>query len=180
MSYLVPPRESPRLDTAHRSPPAAFLSFLNKLLLHTPRRLLPFGSSPTRQPSQDHLPTMDPAEMDHLKKAFAMQGVLVSKHESTLRQVLDNLQKLAASITELGGKMDTITGQLANLSHTSSPPPPPTQAPEPPVAPRLTPQEPCIPTPARYTGQDQLSLPVSVVASFSPTTRHLLLLIRQT
>lgn len=136
-----------------------------------PRRLLPFGSSPTCQLSQDHLPTMDPAETDHLKKALAMQGVLVSKHESTLRQVLDNLQKLAAGVTELGGRMDTITGQLANLSHTASHPPPPAQAPEPPVAPRLAPQEPYIPTPARYTAQDQLS--VSVVASFLATTRHL-------
>ncbi|CAK6978282.1 zinc finger protein 862-like isoform X2 [Scomber scombrus] len=90
---------------------------------------------------------MDPAETDNIKRALANQGALVTKHETTLRQVVDNLQQLATGITDLGGRMDAITGQLTALAH--APPPPPAPVPPPAVAPMVAPREPFIPTPAR-------------------------------
>ncbi|CAK6970620.1 LOW QUALITY PROTEIN: regulating synaptic membrane exocytosis protein 2-like [Scomber scombrus] len=91
---------------------------------------------------------MDPAETDNIKRALANQGALVTKHETTLRQVVDNLQQLATGITDLGGRMDAITGQLTALAH--APPPPPAPVPPPAVAPVVAPREPFIPTPASH------------------------------
>ncbi|CAK6981240.1 hypothetical protein cypCar_00043689%2C partial, partial [Scomber scombrus] len=114
------------------------------------------GGSPVRFPSSNycygpaapsnHLAIMDPAETDNIKRALANQGALVTKHETTLRQVVDNLQQLATGITDLGGRMDAITGQLTALAH--APPPPPAPVPPPAVAPMVAPREPFIPTPA--------------------------------
>ena len=95
---------------------------------------------------------MDPAETDHLKQALASQGALVSRHDSTLQEVMNNLQQLATGLTDLGRRIDAITGQLAALAHASPPLSSPAPAPEPPVTPMLAPREPYIPTPARYAG----------------------------
>ena len=65
---------------------------------------------------------------------------------------MNNLQQLATGLTDLGRRMDAITGQLAALAHASPPLSSPAPAPEPPVTPMLAPREPYIPTPARYAG----------------------------
>ncbi|XP_062270566.1 protein enabled homolog [Scomber scombrus] len=114
-----------------------------------PLPLLPLGST-LLNPQQNHLAIMDPAETDNIKRALADQGALVTKHETTLRQVVNNLQQLATGITDLGGRMDAITGQLTALAH--APPPPPAPVPPPAVAPMVAPREPFIPTPARAGG----------------------------
>ncbi len=46
---------------------------------------------------------MDPAETEHLKQAISNQGAMLGQHDATLKLMMDNLQRLATSMTQLGG-----------------------------------------------------------------------------
>lgn len=95
---------------------------------------------------------MDPEETDHIKRAITTQNAMVSQHDAALRQVMDNLQQLATSVAQLGGRMDAVANQLSTLSTAPDPPPPAMPAQQPAPVPIQIPREPYIPIPARYSG----------------------------
>ncbi|CAJ1064634.1 Retrovirus-related Pol polyprotein from transposon 17.6, partial [Xyrichtys novacula] len=66
--------------------------------------------------------SMDPAEAEHLRHAVSPQGVLVGKHESTITQIMEHLQQLATSVSQLRSELGTMQDQ------------PPQPAPAPPLA----------------------------------------------
>lgn len=100
---------------------------------------------------------MDPADtgepcpaLDELRHALASQGVLVGQHDQFLREVVETLRNLSASIHRIGT-------QVEQLSSQPTPPQPATQADPPtatppPAPPVYQPREPNIPPPERYAG----------------------------
>ena len=114
---------------------------------------------------------MDPAETEHFKQILTTQGVLVGQHDSTLRRVIEGLQELTTSVTQLGGRMESVAAQLSTVPPTTLPPPP---AATPPATPAPQPREPHIPIPARYAGDlgscSQFLHQCSLVFRQQPTT----------
>lgn len=97
---------------------------------------------------------MDPAELEKIRQALALQGTRVGQHEKTLKEIMDSLRQLNANFAELSVRFDQITTHLVN----ANPPPvevPPAQAsaPAPAGSQHAQPREPFIPTPARYSGE---------------------------
>ena len=97
---------------------------------------------------------MDPAETSNLRQVFGSQGIRMGQHEEALKQIMDNLHRLSAGVSQLGSRLDQVsTHLLAAPSSAFAPapasPPAPNSAPVPPFN---HPCEPFIPTPARYSG----------------------------
>ena len=119
---------------------------------------------------------MDPAETEQMKQALSSQGALISQHDATLRKVMETLQQLTTSVTQLDGRLDQVATQLSSLTTPGSSPPPPPAASSgtPPGPPPLLPREPFIPIPARYTGDlgtcSQFLHQCSLVFSQQPAT----------
>ncbi len=92
--------------------------------------------------------SLDPAEIEGFKHAFADQAARVNQHESSLQQVTEHLQRLSTSVSQMSGQLASLMDRLAPPS-TSSPSLPTADAS---ASPQQQPREPYIPTPARYAG----------------------------
>ena len=46
---------------------------------------------------------MDPAVTEQFKHALSNQGALISQHKTTLKKVMEALQQLTTSVTQLDG-----------------------------------------------------------------------------
>lgn len=93
---------------------------------------------------------MDPAESNNLKQALSTQTARVNQHETSLLQVMEYMQRLTTSLTQVGGQMAPIQAQLTlspSLVAASSSPPV-----HQPSNPASQVREPYIPIPARYAG----------------------------
>uniref|UniRef100_A0A8D3CPA5 CCHC-type domain-containing protein n=1 Tax=Scophthalmus maximus TaxID=52904 RepID=A0A8D3CPA5_SCOMX len=117
---------------------------------------------------------MDPAETEQFKHVLSTQGALVSQQEATLRKVMEALQQLTTSVTQLDGRLDHVATQLTSVMTTDSFPPQSTPPAAPPGSQSLLPREPFITIPARYSGDlgtcSQFLHQCSLVFSQQPAT----------
>lgn len=115
---------------------------------------------------------MDPAETDSLRNALSSQGVLLGQHESTLQQVMEHLQQLTTSVTQLGNQLVAVRDRLPPSEPAASSSPP--QPADPPAVSPPTSREPFIPIPPRYSGDlgtcSQFLLQCSLVFTQQPNT----------
>ena len=86
--------------------------------------------------------------MDNYQRALSSQAAKINQNESSLGRVMEHLQQLGASVSQLGGQLAALKDQLvpvpgaaAHLPANDTPPSPAPQA-----------REPYIPIPARYSG----------------------------
>ena len=117
---------------------------------------------------------MDPAETEQVKQALSNQGALISQHEAALRKVMEALQQLTTSVTQLDGRLDHVATHLVSTTTTKDPPLPSSPPAAPPAPQSLLPREPFIPIPARYPGDlgtcSQFLHQCSLVFSQQPAT----------
>lgn len=123
---------------------------------------------------------MDPADsdahsQDALRQALASQGALVGQHDTVLRDVVNTLQGLSASVSRLSSQVDLVSSLLS----ASAPTPPAVSPANPPAAPSVPAppsREPFIPTPARYDGDlgacGRFLLQCNLVFQQQPATYH--------
>lgn len=132
-----------------------------------------FGSTYIQATTESSGQKMDPVEAEHFKQALTNQGAIVGQHKSTLQQVIDNLQQLAASLAQPGGRMDP-SPTSSTPSTAANPPPPSTPAPAPATVLTPLPREPYIPTSVKYSGNlgtcSQFLHHCSLVFSQQPAT----------
>lgn len=95
---------------------------------------------------------MDPADSESLHLPLNAQGILVGKHEQMLLEVMDWLQALGSSVSQLGRHFNLLTSQPPAPSSTT-----PATVSNPPAAssaslcsPPL--REPFVPPPEHYSG----------------------------
>lgn len=74
----------------------------------------------------------------------------MGQHEVALREIMDSLQNLTTSVSQLGGRMDQVSTHLSTLSAPAPPAPVPTPAPT--LLQSSALREPFIPTPAMFSG----------------------------
>ncbi|XP_078030991.1 uncharacterized protein LOC144466929 [Epinephelus lanceolatus] len=97
---------------------------------------------------------MDPAETDRLWQALSTQGTRVAQLERVIHDIMDTLQNLTTSVSQLGGRLDQAITQISTSAspvdpQASSTPPAPPAAPS--ISPPSLSHEPYIPTSARYS-----------------------------
>ncbi|KAL7398455.1 hypothetical protein ABVT39_010251 [Epinephelus coioides] len=73
---------------------------------------------------------------------------MVGNHDAMLKQILEHMHQLTNSVTQIGGRLDSVADRLASSGPSTQPPAPPTLLENPPSGPTLQPQEPYIPIPA--------------------------------
>lgn len=95
---------------------------------------------------------MDPAETERMRQALSNQGTLVGQQETTLSQVLEHLRELTTSVTQLSGRMDSLTDLFIPSIPSAEPPLTAPPAADSPGVSTRQPRELCIPIPARYSG----------------------------
>lgn len=91
---------------------------------------------------------MDPAELDNYERALSSQATKINQNESSLRLVMEHLQQLGASVSQLGGQLAALQDQLVSSPGAAAHPP----ADDPPPSPAPQAREPYIPIPIRYSG----------------------------
>ena len=100
---------------------------------------------------------MDPAESERFRQALTFQGARIGQHDAALQEFSEALRDLSTGMAQLGGRMEQLYSQFSLAApvslHGPAVSPASDSSAAAPVSSPNQPREPCIPTPARYSGE---------------------------